>query len=134
MIAAPFSAVLHLLIGWEWTIAAGVLAGALAPETGGRSGLISVGAAWGGILLWSLLAAPDASAVLLDVLGGLVGGNTPGAAIVALTLVFGALLGLAGGFAGSQARLLAMSAAGSDKAQGQTPESPASAGSTPADA
>lgn len=134
MIAAPLSAVLHLLIGWEWTIAAGVMAGVLAPETGGRSGLLAVGASWGGVLLWSLLAAPDASAVLLDVLGGLVGGNTPGAAIVALTLAFGALLGLTGGLAGSQARLLAQPAAGSEQAQDRVPHQPASAGSAPGDA
>ncbi|PEN15102.1 hypothetical protein CRI94_02100 [Longibacter salinarum] len=103
-LAAALSAVLHLALGWEWTLVPAVLVGVLSAGRGWLAGLLTVLLPWAGILAWSYSVAPGSTPILLDVLGGLIGGNTPGAAVVALTLLFGALLGFAGGAVGGQLR------------------------------
>ena len=107
LIGALTSAGLHVAVGWEWTVAAAVLAGVLSVRRGWLTGCLALAIAWGGVLLGSYLMAPGASSVLLGVIGGLISGNTTPAVAVACTLVFGGLLGLAGGVIGGQLRAMA---------------------------
>lgn len=106
LIGAITSAGLHATVGWEWTIAAAVLTGVLSIRRGWLAGCLALAIAWGGVLLGSYLTAPAASGVLLGVISGLISGNTTPFVAVACTLVFGGLLGLAGGVIGSQLRAM----------------------------
>lgn len=121
-LAAPVAAGLHLAVGWEWTILPAIVAGVLAGSRGWMAGLLTVALPWAGILAWSYAASPDSTPILLGVLGGLLGGNTPGAVVVALTLLFGGLIGLAGGTVGSQ--LNGLAPAGPDRTADDTSDAP----------
>lgn len=121
-LAAPVAAGLHLAVGWEWTILPAIVAGVLAGSRGWMAGLLTVALPWAGILAWSYAASPDSTPILLGVLGGLLGGNTPGAVVVALTLLFGGLVGLAGGTVGSQ--LNGLAPAGPDRTADDTSDAP----------
>jgi len=121
-LAAPVAAGLHLAVGWEWTILPAIVAGVLAGSRGWMAGLLTVALPWAGILAWSYAASPDSTPILLGVLGGLLGGNTPGAVVVALTLLFGGLIGLAGGTVGSQ--LNGIAPAGPDRTADDTSDAP----------
>ncbi|HHP7238023.1 hypothetical protein [Longibacter sp.] len=123
-LAAPVAAGLHLAVGWEWTILPAVVAGVLADSRGWMAGLLTVALPWAGILAWSYAASPDSTPILLGVLGGLLGGNTPGAVIVALTLLFGGLIGLAGGALGSA--LNGLAPAGPHRRSGDKPDATSS--------
>jgi hypothetical protein len=122
-LAAPVAAGLHLAVGWEWTILPAIVVGVLAGARGWMAGLLTVALPWAGILAWSYAASPDSTPILLGVLGGLIGGNTPGAVVVALTLLFGGLIGLAGGTVGSQ--LNGLAPAGPERRSDDTSEAPA---------
>lgn len=111
LIGAVTSAGLHVAVGWEWTIAAAILAGVLSIRRGWLAGAFALAAAWGSVLLGSYLMAPGASSILLGVIGGLISGNTIPAVAVASTLIFGGLLGLAGGAIGGQLRAMATATA-----------------------
>jgi len=111
LIGAFTSAGLHVAVGWEWTVAAAVLVGVLSIRRGWLAGFLALALAWGGVLLGSYLMAPGASGVLLDVISGLISGNTTPAVAVASTLIFGGLLGLAGGVIGGQLRAMATATA-----------------------
>ena len=96
----------HLLVGW-WATPLAALAGGLWKGRGGWwLGLLAVLAAWGGLVIYTAAVDADAFGRMLATVGGLLG-NLPGFAVVAATLLMGAVLGLLGGLAGSQVRYLA---------------------------
>lgn len=97
------SLLLHLVLGWPWTLAAGVVGGFLSARHGGRVGLAGVGLAWAGLVGWNYAVAPGPVAEMARVMGALFG-NLPGAVVVGVTLLIGLLLGLLGGLIGMQAK------------------------------
>lgn len=101
VLTTVLSLVLHLTLGWAWTLGAGILGGALADRNGWFVGAAGVSLGWSAIAVYSIAVAPASSQILLDVLGQLAG-NIPGAVIVAITVLLGALLGGLGGIIGTQ--------------------------------
>ena len=106
LVVALLALLLHVVLGWAWTIAAGLAAGLWIGRGGWHLGAASVGIEWLVLVLYNYLVAPHAVHLMFENLGSLLG-NLPFFVIVALTLMIGALLGLLGGAAGTQlARLL----------------------------
>ena len=93
------SVLLHWLLGWPWTILAGVLCGFLVVRRYGLWSSLSVAAGWAIFVIFDYVAAPEATANMLDVTGQILG-NLPGFMVVVLTIAIGALLGLLGGLVG----------------------------------
>lgn len=94
------SVTLHLTLGWEWTVLAGVTAGLWRPGRGWALGAIGGALGWGALIGYTASVAPGPLRLLLDTLGAL-GGNIPGEAVVGATLVLGAVLGAVGGGLGT---------------------------------
>lgn len=91
----------HVLLGWEWTILAGVVGGAISRQHAGWFvGAGGVGLGWASLLIYTATAAPASLRILVDTLSSLAG-NIPGAALVGLTVLLGSLLGALGGGIGS---------------------------------
>ncbi|MEX0748256.1 MAG: hypothetical protein WD275_09675 [Rhodothermales bacterium] len=104
--AAVFlSLLLHLLLGWEWTIFAGVAAGLWFAKSGWMIGGAAVGAEWLLVVVYDYLVDARAIGVMTETLGGIMG-NLPGWAVVGFTLLIGLVLGVLGGAIGSQIRKL----------------------------
>lgn len=97
--------VLHLLLGWAWTLAAGIAGGFRAVRQGWLVGALGVGLDWLAFLLYNYLVAQAATSELVRVLGDVLGG-LPGVAVLGLTLLIGLVLGALGGFIGAQAARL----------------------------
>ena len=97
---------IHLVVGWQWSIAGGLLAGVFHTRTGWLTGTMAVGISWALLILYNFVAAPEASARFLVVTGGILG-NLSGPMVVVVTVLIGALVGLLGGLMGSLLRTLA---------------------------
>ena len=97
--------VLHLLLGWAWTILAGVVVGVWQGPRGWLVGGIGVGLSWLGLVLYNVVVAAEPVGRMTDTLGGILGG-LPGLVIVVFTVLIGVLLGLVGGGLGTQLGLL----------------------------
>ncbi|WP_457651896.1 hypothetical protein [Rhodocaloribacter sp.] len=98
--------VLHLILGWPWTILAGVAAGVWKGRGGWRIGALGVGLGWLAFVVYDYLVAAGAVGEMTRVMGGLMG-NLPGFVVVVVTLVIGLVLGALGGAVGTQAAALA---------------------------
>lgn len=96
---------LHLILGWEWTLGAGLAAGYAFERRGWLYGALVVGCDWLALLVYNYLVDARAIGVMTDTLGGMLG-NMPSFAVVAMTVLIGLLLGLIGGAAGTQLRRL----------------------------
>lgn len=96
---------LHLLLGWQWTLAAGIVGGYWAGRRGWMVGLLGVGLSWLALIVYNFIAAGPAVREMTDVLGEILGGM-PGFVVLALTWVIGLLLGTVGGLIGTQARYM----------------------------
>lgn len=96
---------LHLLLGWAWTLGAGIVGGAWAARRGWLVGAAGVALGWAALVVYNFIAAPDATVRMARTMGGLLG-NLPGVVTVLATVLIGAALGAAGGFVGQQARRL----------------------------
>jgi hypothetical protein len=104
--AALLSVGLHLALGWEWTVLAGVVAGLMARRSSGwLLGAGGTGLGWAILVVYSAAVAPASFRILLDTMGAL-GGNIPGETLVGLTVFLGSLLGALGGGIGSVLRPL----------------------------
>lgn len=92
---------LHVGLGWEWTILAGVTAGFWFRRHAWAVGAVAVGLDWMILVLYSY--AMDARAVgrMTDAVAGILG-NMPAFAVVAITLLIGLLIGGFGGATGAQ--------------------------------
>lgn len=96
---------LHVLLGWEWTILAGVAAGYVYDRRGWLLGALIVAADWLLLVLFNVLVDARAIGAMTAAVGSILG-NMPSFAVVAMTLCIGFLLGLLGGAAGTQLRHL----------------------------
>lgn len=105
------SVLLHVGVGWEATVLAGVVGGAW-PRDRWLVGGAGVALAWGLLVLYTPVAAPAAFRVLLDTLGAFAG-NIPGEIVVGLTVFLGGLLGALGAAIGRLGRLLVADASDS---------------------
>ena len=92
---------IHIVLGWEWTLAAGILCGLMMERRGWLGGAICVASGWGVLVLINYFAAPEPLLRMLDVTGQIMG-NLPGAMIVVLTILIGGAIGLLGGLIGTQ--------------------------------
>jgi hypothetical protein len=98
-----FSIALHLTLGWEWTVLAGLAGGLWAFRGGWRVGALGVLLGWGALVVWNFVVAAEPMGRMVETFGGLMG-NVPGWGVVAATLLLGGLLGLLGGAAGTALR------------------------------
>ena len=101
---AVLSIILHLLLGWAWTLLAGIVGGFWAVRRGWLVGTFGVGLAWAALIGYNFAVASGPVTTMTDTMGGIMG-DWPGFATVALTLFIGVLLGLLGGAIGGQIRL-----------------------------
>jgi hypothetical protein len=103
-VVALLSVLLHVGIGWEATVLAGIVGGIWGQARWFLGG-IGVALGWGLLVLYTPLVAPAAFRVLLDTVGAF-GGNIPGEVFVGLTVFLGGVLGLLGAAIGRLLRLL----------------------------
>ena len=103
---AALSLSLHLLLGWEWTILAGVAAGLWFSKSGWMMGALVVGGEWLLLVAYDYTVDARAFGVMTETFGGIMG-NLPGLAVVGFTLLIGLVIGVLGGAVGSQIRKLA---------------------------
>ncbi len=97
------SLVLHVTLGWAWSVLGAILAGSLTDRLGALVGSTSMVLAWGFAILYSFMTAPGETAEMARVVAALLG-NLPSPVTVALTLFIAAALGLTGGWFGSTLR------------------------------
>ena len=100
-VAFILALILHLLLGWAWTILAGVVVGVWQGRGGWLVGGIGVGASWLTLVLYNVIVATEPVGRMTDTLGGILG-NLPGIAVIIITMLIGVLLGLVGGGLGTQ--------------------------------
>ena len=113
MLATLISVVLHVLVGWQWSIIGGIVYGYWGTIKEGGSGVVltgilgafSVGSAWMALVVYNYIVARDSIALMLDVMGGIMG-NLPGSLIVVVTLLIGFILGFLGALIGRQIKSL----------------------------
>lgn len=98
---AALALVLHLLLGWGWTLGAAVVGGWWAGRHGWLVGAAGLLVSWGALVVYDYASAPGAVGEMLRAMGQILG-NLPGAAVVGLTLLIGCLLGVVGGSLGTQ--------------------------------
>ncbi len=106
LVTALLSIVVHLVLGWEWTVLAGIVGGIIARRLSGW--LVGAGGAalgWGALVVYTSALAPMSLRVMIDTVASLAG-NIPGEALVGLTVFVGGLLGALGGGIGSVLRPL----------------------------
>jgi len=107
LLTALLSLGVHLALGWEWTVLAGIVGGVLSrPSWGWLVGAGGTALAWAALVIYSAWIAPASFRILLDTVASLAG-NIPGATLVGMTVFMGALLGALGGGIGSVLRPLA---------------------------
>ena len=106
-VTALFAVGLHFLVGWEWTVLAGVVAGVWSSSSL-RAGVIGAGGValgWAVFVVYTAAVAPASFRILLDTMGSL-SGNIPGEALVGMTVLLGGVLGALGGGIGAMLRPL----------------------------
>ncbi len=90
----------HLMFGWAWSVAGGVVAGVIGCKRGWLAGGIAVGLSWCLFVVHAFIVASAPTLRLLDIIGGLFGG-IPSILIPVISVLPGVLLGIAGGALGS---------------------------------
>lgn len=103
LVVTTVAVLLHLLLGWEWTILAGVGAGMWFEGRGWIFGALAVGLDWLALVVFSFSVDSRAVGVMTYTMGRILG-NLPSPVIVAITLLIGMLIGGLGGAAGTQLR------------------------------
>lgn len=106
LLIALLSLLVHLTLGWQVTLMAGVVAGLWRVRRGWLIGAAGVGLAWAGLVGYNLAVAPEPTGELFRVMGGLLG-PVPAPVIPLVTLALGLFLGAVGGGIGTQVARLA---------------------------
>jgi hypothetical protein len=104
-LVAALSLLVHLVLGWGWTIVAGIVAGFWIDRRGWLVGAAGVGLGWLILVGHAAAVAGPEVGEMARVMGEVFGGF-PGAVIYLLSVVLGLVLGLIGGVIGSQSRAL----------------------------
>ncbi|MBT8399655.1 MAG: hypothetical protein KJO98_04200 [Rhodothermia bacterium] len=99
-ISGVIALVVHVLLGWPWSILGGVAAGWLAPRGGWWRGALAVGMAWLILIGYNFIVANGPVREMHRVVAG-VAGDLPGWTIPGLSLFVGILIGAAGGLVGT---------------------------------
>ena len=94
--------VLHVVLGWKWTLLAGVAGGAWAGRRGWLVGALGVGLDFLVLVIYSFFAAPAETGTMVETVGGLFGGIGP--FLVVPTVLIGVLIGAVGGALGTAVR------------------------------
>jgi len=92
---------LHLSLGWEWSLLAGVFCAMMMASRVLMWGAVSTGASWMILSIYNLAVAWDPVVEMIDDTGQIFG-NLPGAIIVLLTVLIGSVLGMIGAMIGLQ--------------------------------
>lgn len=92
--------ILHLFLGWAWSIGGGIAAGMYCRRRAWLAGGIAVGLGWALFVAHAFIVAPEPTIRLLAIMGAMFGG-LPGALIPVITVLVGGLLGVAGGALGA---------------------------------
>jgi hypothetical protein len=103
ILAFVVALVLHVLLGWPWSIVGGFVAGIGSKRGGWALGLMAVALSWIVLIVYNFAVAPEEMARFVEVTSGLLG-NMDGPMLVVTTVLLGALLGLLGGGIGSLTR------------------------------
>jgi len=96
------SLLLHLLLGWQWTILAALPIGFFRPRRAWIIGAAGVALGWSILIGYSLVVAARPTLRMLQFVGSLFG-NLPAPAVVAVTALVGGILGLLGAWIGRSA-------------------------------
>jgi hypothetical protein len=99
------TAACHLLLGWAWGVARGILAGWLWTSGGWWRGAVAVGSVWAGLTSYTIAVATGPAIELHRILAG-VSGLVPSFAVPIIIIAVGILIGLSGGLVGSGLRRL----------------------------
>ncbi|HEY5565103.1 MAG TPA: hypothetical protein VIL33_05895 [Rhodothermia bacterium] len=91
--------IVHVFLGWPWSILGGAIAGFVSGRTGWIVGAAAVGLSWALLVLYNFVVAPPEMARFLRITGGLFG-NMSGPMVVVVTVLIGVLIGLLGGAIG----------------------------------
>lgn len=102
-VVAVLALALHLLLGWRWTILAGIVGGAWVDRRGWLVGALGVGLDWAVLVLYNYATARAATQVMTETMGRLLG-NMPSLVVVAATVLIGGLIGVLGGAIGTALR------------------------------
>lgn len=92
--------VLHLSLGWAWTLVAGLGVGAALRQGGWWAGGLMGTISWGLLIGWSFWVAPAETARMTGTVGELLAGIS-GVLFVGAVLGIGFVLGAVGALAGS---------------------------------
>ena len=97
--------VAHVLLGWQFTILGGVVAGFHSSPHHWLNGMLAGALAWMSLVAYNLSVARKPTEVMLTSMGAIFGG-LPGWGLLILTICLGALLGAAGVWPGIVLRRL----------------------------
>lgn len=100
LLSVGVALVMHVWLGWVWSIAGPILGGFLLGKGGGRYGAMILAATWGMLMMWNFLIAREESLNMMETMGALLGGM-PAAAVPMGVLLLSALLGMSSGALGS---------------------------------
>lgn len=103
VLATLVALALHVLLGWQWSIVGGVIAGFGINRFGWALGAAAVSVSWLLLVVYNFAVAPAEMARFVEVTSGLLG-NMPGPMLVVTTVLLGTVLGLSGGLMGALAR------------------------------
>jgi hypothetical protein len=114
---------LHLYLGWQWTIIAGILVGAVVDDRGWWYGGWALVLDWLALVLWNLAVAGNPTMRMANAMGTFIGPG-PGWIFIIMTLTAGFGIGAVGGLVGGQARLVARAFFGASSGTGASDEIP----------
>lgn len=99
LLSIVITCIAHVLLGWQWTLLGGIVAGILAPSRASWAGVLTGVGAWGVLIAYNLIVAQERIATMLSTSGAIFGG-VPGWVPVIASLAMGAILAFVGAMAG----------------------------------
>lgn len=95
-ISLAVALVLHLTLGWMWSIGGAIVLGAWSGKRGWLSGASLLSLSWSLLVGYNFVIAASSTQRMIDVMGGILG-NLPSLVVLLATILIGAILGLIGG-------------------------------------